>query len=83
MDKARPIIFKNRSDRVLRQRCYHPTIVGVQARQLSVKASLTRMTAVATGAAIFAESREWTGDSSTQKLVNNENQSTGKLSLWL
>lgn len=48
---------------------------------IEVENGLDPMTAVATGAAIFAESREWTGESSTQKSGKRRENVTGEVSL--
>lgn len=50
---------------------------------IEVESGLDPMTAVATGAAIFAESREWTGESSTQKSGKQREAVTGSVSLAL
>ncbi|MDO5758860.1 MAG: Hsp70 family protein [Rhodobacterales bacterium] len=50
---------------------------------IEVENGLDPMTAVATGAAIFAESREWTGESSTQKSGKRRETVTGAVSLSL
>ncbi|WP_299588282.1 Hsp70 family protein [uncultured Tateyamaria sp.] len=50
---------------------------------IEVETGLDPMTAVATGAAIFAESREWTGESSTQKSGKQKEAVTGSVSLAL
>lgn len=50
---------------------------------IEVETGLDPMTAVATGAAIFAESREWTGENSTQKSGKQKEAVTGSVSLAL
>ncbi len=50
---------------------------------IEVESSLDPMTAVASGAAIFAESREWDGGSSTQKKTRQRETVTGDISLSL
>lgn len=50
---------------------------------IAVDSGLDPMTAVATGAAIFAESREWEGNSSTQKTSKHRETVTGDISLSL
>lgn len=50
---------------------------------IEVESGLDPMTAVATGAAIFAESREWAGESSTQKSGKQREAVTGSVSLAL
>lgn len=50
---------------------------------IKVESGLDPMTAVATGAAIFAESREWAGESSTQKSGKQREAVTGSVSLAL
>lgn len=50
---------------------------------IEVESGLDPMTAVATGAAIFAESREWDGESSTRKTGQNRETVTGAVSLSL
>lgn len=50
---------------------------------IEVETGLDPMTAVATGAAIFAESREWAGESSTQKSGKQREAVTGSVSLAL
>ncbi|WP_217808264.1 Hsp70 family protein, partial [Marivita cryptomonadis] len=50
---------------------------------IEVETGLDPMTAVATGAAIFAESREWAGESSTQKSGKQKEAVTGSVSLAL
>lgn len=50
---------------------------------IEVENGLDPMTAVATGAAIFAESREWAGESSTQKSSKQRETVTGSVSLAL
>lgn len=50
---------------------------------IEVENGLDPMTAVATGAAIFAESREWAGESSTQKSGKQREAVTGSVSLAL
>jgi len=50
---------------------------------IPVDSGLDPMTAVATGAAIFAESREWDGDSSVQKSSKQRETVTGDVSLSL
>lgn len=50
---------------------------------IEVESGLDPMTAVATGAAIFAESREWAGESSTQKNGKQREAVTGSVSLAL
>ncbi len=50
---------------------------------IKVESGLDPMTAVATGAAIFAESREWAGESSTQKSGKQREVVTGSVSLAL
>ncbi|WP_306005213.1 Hsp70 family protein [Aquicoccus porphyridii] len=50
---------------------------------IAVDSGLDPMTAVATGAAIFAESREWEGDSSTQKMSKQRETVTGDINLSL
>jgi len=50
---------------------------------IAVDSGLDPMTAVATGAAIFAESRDWEGDSSTQKTSKQRETVTGDISLSL
>jgi molecular chaperone DnaK len=50
---------------------------------IEVESGLDPMTAVATGAAIFAESREWAGESSAQKIGNQREAVTGSVSLAL
>lgn len=48
---------------------------------IEVESGLDPMTAVATGAAIFAESREWAGESSAQKSGKQREAVTGSVSL--
>ncbi|KII14878.1 MULTISPECIES: Hsp70 family protein [Rhodobacterales] len=48
---------------------------------IRVERGLDPMTAVATGAAIFAESREWDGESSSQKSGKQKETVTGSVSL--
>lgn len=50
---------------------------------IKVESGLDPMTAVATGAAIFAESREWAGESSAQKSGKQREVVTGSVSLAL
>lgn len=50
---------------------------------IEVESGLDPMTAVATGAAIFAESREWAGESSAQKSGKQREAVTGSVSLAL
>ena len=50
---------------------------------IEVESGLDPMTAVATGAAIFAESREWAGESSAQKSGTQREAVTGIVSLAL
>lgn len=50
---------------------------------IPVDSGLDPMTAVATGAAIFAESRQWEGSSSTQKTTKQRETVTGDVSLSL
>lgn len=50
---------------------------------IQVESGLDPMTAVATGAAIFAESREWDGERSTQKSGKQREAMTGSVSLSL
>lgn len=50
---------------------------------IEVESGLDPMTAVATGAAVFAESREWAGESSTQKSGKQREAVTGSVSLAL
>ncbi len=50
---------------------------------IEVENGLDPMTAVATGAAIFAESREWAGESSGQKSGKHSEAVTGSVSLAL
>ena len=50
---------------------------------IEVENGLDPMTAVATGAAIFAESREWAGESSSQKSGKQRESVTGDVSLAL
>lgn len=50
---------------------------------IEVESGLDPMTAVATGAAIFAESREWAGESSVQKSGKQREAVTGSVSLAL
>lgn len=50
---------------------------------IEVESGLDPMTAVAIGAAIFAESREWAGESSTQKSGKQREAVTGSVSLAL
>jgi molecular chaperone DnaK len=50
---------------------------------IEVESGLDPMTAVATGAAIFAESREWAGESSAQKTGKQRESVTGSVSLAL
>lgn len=50
---------------------------------IEVESGLDPMTAVATGAAIFAESRDWAGESSTQKSGKQREAVTGSVSLAL
>ena len=50
---------------------------------IEVENGLDPMTAVAIGAAIFAESREWSGESSIRKLGQNKETVTGSVSLSL
>jgi molecular chaperone DnaK len=50
---------------------------------IEVESGLDPMTAVAIGAAIFAESREWAGDSSAQKTGKQRESMTGSVSLAL
>ena len=50
---------------------------------IEVESGLDPMTAVATGAAIFAESREWAGKSSTQKSGKQREAVSGSVSLAL
>lgn len=50
---------------------------------IEVENGLDPMTAVATGAAIFAESREWDGESSAQKTTKQRETVTGDISLSL
>jgi len=50
---------------------------------IEVESGLDPMTAVATGAAIFAESREWSGESSAQKSGKQREAVTGSVSLAL
>ena len=50
---------------------------------IEVETGLDPMTAVANGAAIFAESREWTGENSTQKSGKQKEAVTGSVSLAL
>ncbi len=50
---------------------------------IEVETGLDPMTAVATGAAIFAESREWDGESSTRKTGQGRETMTGSVSLSL
>ena len=50
---------------------------------IEVDSGLDPMTAVATGAAIFSESREWEGDSSTQKTTKQRETVTGDIGLSL
>lgn len=50
---------------------------------IPVDNGLDPMTAVATGAAIFAESREWEGNGSTQKASKHRETVTGEISLSL
>lgn len=50
---------------------------------IEVESGLDPMTAVATGAAIFAESREWSGESSAQKSGKQSESVTGSVSLAL
>lgn len=50
---------------------------------IEVEKGLDPMTAVATGAAIFAESREWDGESSKRKVGQKREMTTGDVSLSL
>ncbi|NRB17504.1 MAG: Hsp70 family protein [Rhodobacteraceae bacterium] len=50
---------------------------------IEVESGLDPMTAVATGAAIFAESREWDGEKSTRKSAQSREKLTGAVSLSL
>lgn len=50
---------------------------------IEVEHGLDPMTAVATGAAIFAESREWDGEKSTRKSARSREELTGSVSLSL
>ena len=50
---------------------------------IPVESGLDPMTAVATGAAIFAESREWEGNRSTQKTTKRRETVTGDVNLSL
>lgn len=50
---------------------------------IKVESGLDPMTAVASGAAIFAESREWAGESSAQKSGKQREAVTGSVSLAL
>lgn len=50
---------------------------------IEVEKGLDPMTAVATGAAIFAESREWDGDKSTRKSSRGKETVSGAISLEL
>lgn len=50
---------------------------------IEMESGLDPMTAVATGAAIFAESREWAGESSVQKSGKQREAVTGSVSLAL
>lgn len=50
---------------------------------IEVESGLDPMTAVAIGAAIFAESREWAGESSAQKTAKQRESVTGSVSLAL
>ena len=50
---------------------------------IEVESGLDPMTAVATGAAMFAESREWAGESSAQKSGKQREAVTGSVSLAL
>lgn len=50
---------------------------------IEVESGIDPMTAVATGAAIFAESREWDGEKSTRKSAQNRESLSGSVSFSL